>query len=305
MSIAWTRRRAALVLVAVAFTGAAAAPWWLGAALSAPAPRALGPPPAGLGDGVEAVVFPSDSGSAIHAWVVPGRAGCGAVVLAHSVRSNRLEHVGRAALLRRAGFASLLFDAQAHGESPGERITFGHREALDARAAVDWVHTRLPGEQVGYLGVSQGGAAALLGASPLAVDALVLEAVYPTLREAVAARIAIRLGPLAPVLAPLLLLQVRARLGVDADAIAPIEGIAHIAAPLLLIAGEDDRHTPLAQSQRMFDAAPEPKSLWVVPGAQHVDFERAAPEDYARRVLEFLAASLRENGACGVLPAGS
>ena len=243
-------------------------------------------------------MFPSDSGSAIHAWLVPGRPGCGAVVLAHSVRSNRLEHVGRGALLRHAGFASLLFDAQAHGESPGERITFGHREALDARAAVDWLHTRLPGEQIGYLGVSQGGAAALLGPSPLPVDALVLEAVYPTLAEAVTARIAIRLGPLAPVLAPLLLLQVPARLGVDADAIAPIAGMPHIAAPLLLIAGEDDRHTPLAQSQRMFDAAPEPKSLWVVGGAQHVNFERAAPEEYARRVLAFLTASLRGNGAC-------
>ena len=221
------------------------------------------------------------------------------MVLAHSVRSNRLEHVERALFLRRAGYTSLLFDAQAHGESPGDQLTFGVLEALDARAAVAWVRSRFPEESIGYLGVSQGGAAALLAPSPLAVEALVLEAVYPTLREAVEARIAIWLGPLSRYLAPLLLLQVRPRLGIDPDSIAPIEGIREIRAPLLLIAGELDQHTPLAESERLFAAAPDPKSMWIVPGAAHVGFHRAAPGEYERRVREFLDGNLREDrGRC-------
>src|SRR5207245_7017049 len=138
---------------------------------------------------------------------------------------------------------------------PGEFISFGYLESRDAAAAVDFVHTRLPGERIAYLGVSQGGAAALLGRSPLPVQALILEAVYPTLRGAVVDRIAIRLGgPLARLLAPLLLLQVQPRLGVSPDAVAPIDGIRRVRAPLLLIAGEQDRHTPVEESRRMFDA---------------------------------------------------
>ena len=74
--------------------------------------------------------------------------------------------------------------------------------------------------------------------------------------------------------------------------IAPIEGIRHIRAPLLLIAGDRDRHTLLSQSRRLFEAAPEPKSLWVVPGAAHVSFHDFSPDAYERRVLEFLERTL-------------
>jgi fermentation-respiration switch protein FrsA (DUF1100 family) len=187
----------------------------------------------------------------------------------------------------------LLFDAQAHGESPGDRITFGYLEARDAHAAVDFARAQFPVEPLAYLGVSQGGAAALLGVSPLPVQALVLEAVYPSLREAVVDRISIRLGPLAPLLAPLLLVQVQPRLGMPADVIAPIEGIRHVRAPVLLIAGDQDRHTRIQESQRLFEAAPEPKKLWIVPGVAHQDFHRLSPMEYERRVLDFLAHTLR------------
>jgi len=205
--------------------------------------------------------------------------------------------VERAGFLHRAGYSLLLFDAQAHGESPGKHISFGHLESLDSRAAVAFLRSQLPAVRIGYLGVSQGGAAALLGPAPLPVQALILEAVYPTLREAVVDRIGIRLGTFGRFLAPLLLMQVQPRLGVDPDSIAPIEGIRHISAPLLLIAGDQDRHTLLVESQRLFDAAPEPKVLWVLPGAAHVNFHRFNPAEYEHRVLEFLARTLRDGAA--------
>lgn len=56
----------------------------------------------------------------------------------------------------------LLFDFQAHGESPGDHITFGFLESRDARAALDFVHRELPGQLVAALGISLGGAAAVL-----------------------------------------------------------------------------------------------------------------------------------------------
>jgi fermentation-respiration switch protein FrsA (DUF1100 family) len=145
--------------------------------------------------------------------------------------------------------------------------------------------------------VSQGGAAALIGPAPLPVDALILEGVYPTLREAVIDRIRIRLGPLAPLLASLLLIQVQPRIGIDPDSIAPIEGIRRVRAPLLLIAGEQDRHTLLSESERLFEAAPQPKTFWVLPGAGHVNFHRFDPVHYEQRILEFLAQTLREGAA--------
>jgi hypothetical protein len=42
----------------------------------------------------------------------------------------------------------------------------------------------------------------------------------------------------------------------------------------------------------MSAAAPEPKTLWVGPGAAHVDFHRFAAAEYEHRVLEFLVDKL-------------
>jgi len=260
--------------------------------LSAPVPREIGPVPETL-PGAVAVSFPSASGSRIRAWFAPGRPERGSVVLAHARHGDRRGVLGRAEFLHEAGYSVLLFDAQAHGESPGLRVTFGHLEALDAAAAVSFVKTRERDSPVAFLGVSQGGAAALLGPSPLPVSALVLEAVYTTLPEAVANRIAIRLGEPGRWLTSLLLWQIEPRLGVSAEALAPIRGIRNVEAPLLLVAGERDRHATLDQSRTLFGAAPEPKEMWVVPGAAHQDFHRLAPGEYEDRILGFLDRTLR------------
>ena len=75
--------------------------------------------------------------------------------------------LGRARMLNAQGFAVLLFDFQAHGESPGRYLTFGYLELRDARAAFDFMRQRLPGEHIGVVGMSLGGAAAILSEKPL------------------------------------------------------------------------------------------------------------------------------------------
>jgi fermentation-respiration switch protein FrsA (DUF1100 family) len=143
-----------------------------------------------------------------------------------------------------------------------------------------------------------GGASALLGGSPLPVEALVLEAVYPTLKEAVVNRISIRLGSvLAPVLSQLLLWQVEPRLGFDPFQLNPIDRIGRVTAPILLIAGSEDRHTSLEESKALFQAAGHPKDLWVVNGAAHQSFHRFAGAEYEHRVLEFFGKHLRATAA--------
>jgi fermentation-respiration switch protein FrsA (DUF1100 family) len=49
-----------------------------------------------------------------------------------------------------------------------------------------------------------------------------------------------------------------------------------------------DEHTTPAETWALFAKAPEPRQLWMVPGAAHVDLYRVAPEEYRRRVLAFL-----------------
>src|SRR5258705_1849233 len=218
----------------------------------------------------------------------------GAIILMHGVRSNRLSMLDRARFLSRAGYSVLLFDFQAHGESKGDHITLGYLESKDTQAAVRFVRENAPGEKIGILGVSMGGAATLLASPPLNVNAIVLEMVYPTIDQAVSNRLTLRLGGWAACLRPLLTGQLRPRLGFDSGALRPIDHVGSISAAKLFIAGADDQHTTVAESQQMYAAASNPKELWILKGAAHVDLHQVGKPEYERRVLEFFHAHLRQ-----------
>jgi uncharacterized protein len=261
----------------------------VGTLASAPVVAPIGPPPPDLP--VEVVTIESTSGSHLSGWYIAGHAHVGAVLLMHGVRANRLEMVERAKLLHREGLSVLLFDFQAHGESAGRNITFGYLESRDARAALDYLRRKTPGERVGVIGVSLGGAAAILAS--LDADAMVLEAVYASFDKAVENRLTMRLGMVGRLLAPMLTWQVKWRLGFDPRLLQPAASIAQLHSPLLLIAGDADQHATLHEMKLLYSQANEPKQLWIIAGARHVDFYRYAPMEYPRRILEFLKPRLR------------
>ncbi len=256
-----------------------------GSLVAAPSPHVVGAPPKGLG--AESVEFHSASGSLLKGWLIPGQPGRAGVILMHGIHADRLQMLRRARFLSEAGYGVLLFDFQANGESQGRHQTFGYLESRDARAARDFIQSRRPGTKVGAIGMSLGGAAAILGPTPLDVDALIVEEVYPTVEEATSNRIAHRLGWTGRALTPLLLCQLWPRLGISASDLRPIDRFGSVTAPIFVIAGGQDMDTPPRESQRLFQAAPDPKQYWELVGAGHQDFHAFAREEYESRVLEF------------------
>ncbi len=288
-----TRRLSLLLLLLIVLGGltAAAMAWRIGGRLYAPNNYRVGPPPAGLS--AEAVSFPSPSGATLHGWWLPGSQSKAGVVLMHGSGTDRRSMLERARMLKAAGYPVLLFDFQAQGESLGSHVTDGYLEALDARAAVEFMRQRGV-EKVGIIGFSLGAAAAVLGPEgPLPVDAMVLEALYPTVEEATANRIRLHLGAWSGWLYPLFTWQLQPRLGIAPAALRPIDRIDEVKAPILFIAGAEDSHTPLAESERLYAKASEPKQLWVVPDAHHEDFYERDPDAYRQHVLDFFAGALR------------
>jgi len=274
-----------LLLVLAAFGG-----WWhIGSAFSGPAHRTIGPAPDDLG--AQDVSF----GGGIKGWLVPAGGSSPCVVLMHGMGGDRRNMVDRARLFKGQGYTVLLFDFQAHGESPGDHITFGFREADNARAAVDFIKANASCTRTVALGVSMGGAAALLGPQPLPVDALVLESVYPTIEEATRDRMVDRFGPLGQYLTPLLLPQLPLRLNIPVEALHPIDHIGELRCPVLIMAGDSDPLTPPAETLRLFSQAPGPKSYWLAPGVGHSDLFDATGGAYRRHLLGFLAATARSS----------
>lgn len=278
----------ALLLLLLAIAGGAFS-YWVGGQLVAPRPAKIGNPPADLR--AQPVIIPNQP-AGIRGWWVPGDADKPSVLLLHGIRANRLAMVGRARMLARHGYSVLLVDLQAHGESRGTAITLGLREAKGVRAARQWLRNKRPGQPVAAIGVSLGGASLLLGPSPSGFDAVVLEAVYPDARQALRNRMAMRFGVMAPALETLLEVQVKPRLGISLDQLRPIDHVAGVGAPLLVIAGGRDQHTRLAESEALYSHAVVPKEFFVLPDAAHEDFERHAPAAYEARVMDFLDRAL-------------
>ena len=286
-----TQRRVLAILAAAVLAAAslAAAVWLVGSILVQPANHEVARPP---GFVASRVSIPAP-GHDIAGWWTDAGSGSPVVLLLHGVRDDRATMVPRAQLLSARGFSTLLIDLQGHGETPGAEITFGLRESADVVAALAWIKKEAPGRRVGALGCSMGGAAILLAPQPMGVDAVVLEEVYPRIARAVENRIRVRVGAIAPWLARLLLWQLQPRLNIAPSALEPIRSINALGSPVLIAAGSDDQHTTMAESQELFDAAANPKVLWIVKGAKHQDLLSFDQAQYESQVVRFLIDNLR------------
>jgi pimeloyl-ACP methyl ester carboxylesterase len=238
-------------------------------------------------------------------WMIRGQPGQGAVLLLHGVRANRTEMLGRARFLARDGYTVLLIDLPAHGESGGERITFGAREKDGVLAALDWLRAQAPDERIGAIGVSLGAASLVLAHPAPALDAVVLESMYPTIEEAVANRLRVRLGAPGAWSTPLLVRQLPWRVQVEPAALRPIADIRAMASPIFIISGTADTQTPGDETRRIFAAAPALKQLWLVDGAAHVNLHAYAGRAYEQRVGAFLAGHLRQPAIVHTIPSTS
>ncbi len=271
------------VVLLILFLAFCVSSWIVAGKLVRPANRAVSTPE---DLAFETLTLESESGSSLAAWFVPAENASATIVLLHPLRGNRQTMLGRARLLHDAGFDLLMFDFQAHGESPGEKLTMGHLEKHDARAAIEYAKRRSPDQRIGVVGWSLGGASALL-ADASEIDALVLESVYPTISQAVYNRTEIQVGSLKHVFAPTLLLQMWIRLGITPDDLRPIDYLKRLDCPVLIAGGDCDLHTPLVETESMFEAAPEPKTLVVFEGAMHKDLLAYDAEKYSTAIVGF------------------
>lgn len=270
--------------LAVPLLAGAAAVWGLGSALIAVEPHAVQLP----GPGFEDVLLRAAHDQRVAGSYLAG-SGRGAVLLLHGIHADRRAMADRARFLHARGYAVMLIDLPGQGASTAAHVTFGLREADGVRAALVELRRRVPGQRIGVIGVSLGAASFVLCRDCGPVDAVVLESMYPTIEDAVADRLRIRLGPAGGPLSSLLLWQLPVRLGFGPEALRPVERIGTLGAPVLIAAGSADQHTTLPETRRLFAAAAAPKNAWIVDGAAHVDLHAFAPNEYERRVGAFFA----------------
>ena len=76
--------------------------------------------------------------------------------------------------------------------------------------------------------------------------------------------------------APLMVAFAEQRLDLSIDDVKPADHIGKLPCPVFIISGTKDDRTWPEDTQRLFEAAKEPKELWMIDGARHEDLFRFA-----------------------------
>jgi fermentation-respiration switch protein FrsA (DUF1100 family) len=249
----------------------------------------------------ERVGFSSSDGTRLAGWLVPaeGNRHKGVIVICHGVDSTREGVLDKARLFHKHGFAVLLYDARARGESGGDRCTMGYREVDDLLAAFSFVQKRndLAWARIGVFGESLGAAVALMGTARYPqVAAVAAESPFACLDHAVTNHFHKALGWGGTIMILPVTWAGQMMIGRSVCDIAPRDEIRRISPrPILLIQDEDDRLCPPAETHELFAAASEPKQLWTVPVADHIRAMETDPKGFEERVIGFFEKALQRS----------
>jgi len=267
--------------------------WLAGSAMvwgRAPAPIIAATPPA------RDLTLTASDGVTLAATYWPGRkTDSPAILLLHGIFAHRTGYAAQAAWFASQGFAVLTVDLRGHGQSGEAPHSFGLTESRDARAAFDWLKTEQNGAPVGVIGISLGGAAALLGDDgPLPAQAFVLVCVYPDIDNAIRNRVAAVLpSPFPTLLTPLLKYQAQPRFGVGPERLRPIDALRKVTAPVLIVGGGADALTPPDETRAMRDAAASAdKDMMLLQDLDHGRATWADAPDYRARLKWFFVGAL-------------
>lgn len=216
----------------------------------------------------------------LSAWYTPSQNG-GVILIAHGYGDKRLEDFYL--LFASHGYGVMAWDFRAHGKSGGDFSSLGYYEVLDAKAALDFVLSQPGIEHVGAWGGSMGAVTMIRATAQYPeIEALVADSPFATLRDEMDLRVPF------PLMRPLIRFFAERQTGVNLDMVRPVDEVARISPrPVFIIQGMDDRSVPLDSAQHIYDAAGEPRQLWLEEGVSHLGMFFSYKTKYTERIIVF------------------
>jgi dienelactone hydrolase len=249
--------------------------------------------PADHGLAYEDVAISTADGVGLTGYYVPSANGASIIVLG-GVSGFSEREIELAALLSRHGYGALLLNLRGQGDSEGDAVLWGWWGEVDVVAGVEYLANRPDVDvgRIGAIGMSVGGEQAISAAG---VD----HRLRAVVSEGATARGSRNEGQSAE--------------GAGGWFIRYIDWVTRTAAGVMTSA---DHPTPLRQSLAAFEdqraliisagtlpaeiaaarafeaAAPDAVEVWIAPAASHTTAYRTHPDEWERRVIEFLDTTL-------------
>lgn len=220
------------------------------------------------------------------------------------------------------GYNVLLPDLHGHGLSYGDDIRMGWLDRLDVLSWADEI-SRLLGDDARMVvhGISMGAATTMMLAGEVEhgevqhgeverdadqprpyLRCFVEDCGYTSVWDEFAYELrGIFHLPAFPLMYSTSLLC-RLRLGWSFGEASALRQVEQCTRPMLFIHGDADTYVPTAMVYPLYEAKPEPKELWIVPGVAHAQAFKTFPEEYTQRVCDFVRRYLPDD--CATLTGG-
>lgn len=235
----------------------------------------------------EDVEFRSADGLKLHGWWLPAKGQAkGTVVFFHGNAENISTHIANVYWLPDQNYNVFLPDYRGYGKSEGEPTLAGVQDDLNSAMKYLLQRKDIDTERIVILAQSLGGALAIYNVahSPYRakIKALITESTFSDYRRITQEKLA-SFWLTWPLQWPLSF-----TIDNDYSPLVVVNKISPI--PLLIIHGDKDNVVPYTHGQILFEAAAQPKEMWVVEGGAHIDAFRK--KVYQDKLLDYLNKTL-------------
>ncbi|WP_083602312.1 alpha/beta hydrolase [Hydrococcus rivularis] len=245
-------------------------------------PAAIATTPADVNLNYEEVWLPVSTGKIHGWWIRSPKAEAPVLLYFHGNGSNIGDNVHRASRFHQLGLSVLLIDYRGYGKSSGP---FPNESLVYEDAEAAWTYLtqqrRIAPKNIFLYGHSLGGAIAIeMAVRHPDIAGIIVEGAFTSVRAMVDEVSLYRLFPV-----DLILTQ-------RFDSLAKVRSLQM---PILFIHGTADEIIPVKMSQELYQAAPEPKQLLLVPHAGHNDTAELGGMQYLQTIREFIEQTRKRN----------
>ncbi|MDX1683401.1 MAG: alpha/beta fold hydrolase [Phycisphaeraceae bacterium] len=231
--------------------------------------RGLATAPEELGYAADAVTFTLDDGTEVEGWIIQGEAADGPLlVVSHGFNDSRYGALTWLDRLAKHASHVVIFDHRGHGDSDAPVSAHGPKESADLAVVTRQALDRAGERRVVLFGYSFGAGVALEAAveSEMDVAGVIGDGLYRWPLEAPAGYLRSRGWPALPFTAAV---GAWCRL-TGGPVYDRAEQASRLAAPLLLLHGDEDRICPIDSARAVVEAAPVGR-LEVFRGGRHLN----------------------------------
>ncbi len=231
----------------------------------------------------EDVSFKSADGVMLHGWYLPAQGKAkGTILFLHGNAENISTHILSIYWLPGRGYNVFIFDYRGYGRSQGQATVAG--ALTDTEAALQTLTARpdIDTDRIVVLGQSLGGALAVPAVAQSGlrnhIKAVIIDSAFSSYGAITREKMADfwLTWPLQWI--PWLTMD---------ESFSPEQAIANISPiPILIIHNEQDPIVPVHHATRLYNAAHEPKTLWIQPVGRHI--EALTYEGNRLRLLQYL-----------------